>query len=518
MVKLDLNTLESWLWDSANILRGSIDSSDFKNYIFGLLFLKRANDVFDEEVESIMKRDGITREEAEEETYFKVPPEARWNEIKKETENIGVALDKAFAAIERENTSLEGVMTATKFGDKEKLSDDVLQRLLRHFNQHSLRNDDLYTPDLLGDAYEYLIKQFADDAGKKGGEFYTPRGVVKLLVQLIKPQPRNKVYDPTCGSGGMLIESARYIAEQPNGKVGSNINVSLYGQEKNLGTWAIAKLNLILHNFMDADLRKGDTLIEPKHKDENNDLMLFDRVIANPPFSQDKWWTPAEANLERKLDKDGKEKEITPNYNSVVVDKYGRLQYGIPPRGYADMAFLQHMVAVLKQDGQMVVVLPHGTLFRSGAEGTIRQKLLEADLIEGIVGVPSALFYNTGIPASVWVINKNKAANLKNRVLIIDASQEFKEGKNQNELLDTHIEKTINAYNGQQDIDKFMRVVELTEIKENNYNLNISRYIDTGEAEQEVDLVEVQSNLRDLEDREQVIDAKLAELLTEIGL
>ncbi|GAB3554867.1 hypothetical protein GCM10027577_40180 [Spirosoma fluminis] len=236
MPKLDLQTLESWLWDSANILRGSIDSSDFKNYIFGLLFLKRANDVFDEKVENLMECEGYTREEAEEATYFKMPLQARWSELKKATENIGVALDQAFAAIEEANRQLEGVMTATKFGDKEKLSDETLQRLLRHFNQHSLRNADLYTPDLLGDAYEYLIKQFADDAGKKGGEFYTPRGVVKLIVGLIKPQPGNEIYDPTCGSGGMLIESARYVAEQPGGRAGNIVNVSLFGQEKNIGT------------------------------------------------------------------------------------------------------------------------------------------------------------------------------------------------------------------------------------------------------------------------------------------
>lgn len=518
MSKLDLSTLESWLWDSANILRGSIDSSDFKNYIFGLLFLKRANDVFEEEVEAIMARDGVSKDEAEEDTYFKVPEEARWSELKKVTENIGVELDKAFAAIERENSTLEGVMTATKFGDKEKLSDETLQRLLRHFNMYSLRNDNLYTPDLLGTAYEYLIKMFADDAGKKGGEFFTARGVVQLLVKLVKPQPRQRVYDPTCGSAGMLVEAARFIAEQPDGKVGNNVNVSLYGQEKNLGTWAIAKLNMILHNYMDADLQKGDTLVDPKHRDENNNLMLFDRVIANPPFSQDKWWTPAEINLEKKIDKNGKEKEITPNYNNAVVDRYGRLQFGIPPRGYADFAFLQHMIAVLKQDGKAAVVLPHGTLFRSGAEGNIRQRLLEADLVEGIVGLPSALFYNTGIPASIWIINKSKPEKLRNKVIFVDASQEYKEGKNQNELLDTHIEKIVNAYNALEEVEKFMRVVDMTEIKDNDFNMNISRYIDTSEAEDEVDLALVQSNLVELEEKEEAIDNKLSKILSELGL
>lgn len=516
--KLTLETLESWLWDSANILRGSIDSSDFKNYIFGLLFLKRSNDVFEEEVETIMERESISREEAEEETYFKLPIESRWDTVKAKTENIGIALDKAFAAMERENTSLEGVMTATKFGDKEKLSDEVLQRLLRHFNQHSLRNGHLESRDLLGDAYEYLIKQFADDAGKKGGEFYTPRGVVQLIVQLIKPQAKNKVYDPACGSGGMLIESARYIAQQPNGKVGNNINVSLFGQEKNLGTWAIGKLNMLLHNFMDADIRKGDTLIDPRHRNEDNELMLFDRVIANPPFSMDGWWTPAENSIDVKLDKNGKEKKVTPNYAKVVSDPYGRLQYGIPPRGYADLAFLQHMIAVLKQDGKAGVVLPHGTLFRGGSEGKIREALLKNDLVEGIVGLPSALFYNTGIPASVWIINKSKTEAQKNKVLVIDASNDYKEGKNQNEIKDEHISKIINAYDAAIDVDKYMRIVDLKEIADNDYNLNISRYIDTSEPEAQVDLKAVHQRIAVLEEREADIDKKLEEFLKELGI
>ncbi len=515
--KLTLETLESWLWDSANILRGSIDSSDFKNYIFGLLFLKRSNDVFLEEVEAIMQRENIAREDAEDETYFQLPVEARWETIKAHTENIGIALDKAFAAIERENTSLEGVMTATKFGDKEKLSDELLQRLLRHFNQHSLANAHLESNDLLGDAYEYLIKQFADDAGKKGGEFYTPRGVVQLIVYLIKPEPKHSIYDPTCGSGGMLIESARYIAQQPYGKVGNNINVSLNGQEKNLGTWAIGKLNMLLHNFMDADLCKGDTLTDPKHRNADNELQLFDRVIANPPFSMNEWWSPAEANITTKLDKNGKEKKVTPNYKKEVNDPYGRFQYGIPPRGYADLAFLQHMVAVLKQDGKAGVVLPHGTLFRGSTEGKIRQALLDADLVEGIIGLPSALFYNTGIPAAIWVLNKNKTEAQEGKIAIIDASSDFKEGKNQNELLPEHINKIVNAYDANAEVDKYMRVVDLAEIAENDYNLNISRYIDTSEPEPIIDVQAVQTALADLDTQEAEIDAKLKGFLKELG-
>lgn len=524
MAKLELPLLESWLWASADILRGSIDSSDYKNYIFGLLFLKRANDVFEEEVSTVMERDGLTREEAEDEAYFKMPPESRWEYLKSVTENIGIALDKAFAAIERENTQLEGVLTATKFGDKERLNDELLQRLMRHFNMHSLKNADLYTPDLLGDAYEYLIKMFADDAGKKGGEFYTPRGVVKTIVELIKPQPGQKVYDPTGGSMGMLIESAKYVAEQPGGKSGNSVNISLAGQEKNLGTWAIGKLNMMLHNFMDADIRKGDTLTDPQHKNGDNELMLFDRVIANPPFSQDGWWTSLETNKLTKLDKAGNEKEITPNYSKDVVDRYGRFQYGVPPRGYADLAFLQHMIAVLKQNGKAGVVLPHGTLFRSGTEGAIREKLLKADLIEAIIGLPSALFYNTGIPASIWLINKEKSKSLKNKLIIIDASGEYREGKNQNELLDIHVEKIVGTYdhfalgNDSTVSEKFGRLIDIAEIAGNDYNLNISRYIDTSEKEVLVELHQVKIDLEELEAKEAAIDQKLFALLNELGL
>jgi type I restriction enzyme M protein len=316
----------------------------------------------------------------------------------------------------------------------------------------------------------------------------------------------------------MLIESARYIAEQPNGKVGNNVNVSLFGQEKNLGTWAIGKLNMLLHNFMDADIRKGDTLIIPQHKNDNNELTLFDRVIANPPFSMDGWWTPAENSIEVKLDKNGKEKKVSPNYTKVVSDPYGRFQYGIPPRGYADLAFLQHMIAVLKQDGKAGVVLPHGTLFRSGTEGKIRKALPEADLVEGIVGLPSALFYNTGIPASIWIINKNKTKAQKGKVTIIDASSDFKDGKNQNELLDEHIAKILSAYDTAREVDKYMRIVEVAEIAENDYNLNISRFIDTSEPEVQVDIKGVHQKLAILEEKESDIDKKLAGFLKELGI
>jgi len=515
-MSLDLQTMERWLWDSADILRGSIDSSDFKNYIFGLLFLKRANDVFLEEYERRVKEEQYTTEEAEvdRDLYdLYIPPEARWESITRINENIGEAIDRAFAAIEEENSKLgiDGVLTAVHFGNKEVLSDAVLQRLLLHFNKYSLKNVDLFTPDVLGAAYEYLIKMFADDAGKKGGEFYTPKGVVKLMVEFLKPAAGQSVYDPACGSGGMLIEASRYIDDHfPRKK--DHIDASFYGQEKNLGTWAICKINMIFHFLQDAVIYKGDTLCNPKHV-KNKELQAFDRVIANPPFSQVRWWDAAE--VEVKKDRNGK--EIPINYSQVVSDPYSRFKYGIPPRSYADLAFLQHMIAVLNTPGRLAIVLPHGVLFRGGSEAGIRAGILKDDILEAIVGLPSKLFYNTGIPAAVWVVDKAKRPELKNKVVFIDASRQFKEGKNQNLLEEEHIQAIVAAYDGLKDVDRFMRIVDMGEIAENDYNLNIARYIDTADQEEAVDIQGTVESLRQLDEKETEIDARLNGFLKELG-
>ncbi|HCG8546408.1 TPA: SAM-dependent DNA methyltransferase [Vibrio vulnificus] len=544
--KISLEELKTWLWGSANIMRGTVDSSDFKNYIFGLLFLKRLSDVFDERVEAVMEEEGCSAEEAmaliqEDNPEQFVPVYARWNKLVERTENIGEYIDEAFAEIEHQNPSLEKVLTAIQFGDKEKLSNELLTRLLRHFNQHKLGNKNLYKADLLGDAYEYLIGKFADDAGKKGGEFYTPHEVVELIVKLIDPQPGHEIYDLTCGCGGMLVESARHIKENyENGTIMGKPNCKLYGQEKNLGTWAIAKLNMFLHN-LDGDIKRGDTLVNPLHKDGEG-LQTFDRVIANPPFSIKNWWEPLELNGGKIVGDNGKERNV--KYSTDLKDPYGRFGLGVAPRTKADLAFVQHMVASTKDDGRIGVVVPHGVLFREGDEGKIRKGMLigndefKGDLIEGVVGLPPALFFNTGIAAAVLIINKDKPAALKNKVIFVDASAEFGEGKAMNYLRESDIKRITTEYSkakqtlvdaGEQTedklsdlldtvtIDKYLRVVDIAEIKQNDFNLNISRYIDTSEEEEQFDIGNILNRLNYIEKEIKQVDENLKTLLDSLG-
>ncbi len=545
--KISLEELKTWLWGSANIMRGTVDSSDFKNYIFGLLFLKRLSDVFDERVEAVMEEEGCSAEDAmaliqEDNPEQFVPVYARWNKLIERTENIGEYIDEAFAEIEHQNPSLEKVLTAIQFGDKEKLSNELLTRLLRHFNQHKLGNKNLYKADLLGDAYEYLIGKFADDAGKKGGEFYTPHEVVELIVKLIDPQPGHEIYDLTCGCGGMLVESARHIKENyENGTIMGKPNCKLYGQEKNLGTWAIAKLNMFLHN-LDGDIKRGDTLVNPLHRDGEG-LQTFDRVIANPPFSIKNWWEPLELNGGKIVGDNGKERNV--KYSTDLKDPYGRFGLGVAPRTKADLAFVQHMVASTKDDGRIGVVVPHGVLFREGDEGKIRKGMLigndefKGDLIEGVVGLPPALFFNTGIAAAVLIINKDKPAALKNKVIFVDASAEFGEGKAMNFLREGDIKRITTEYNkakqtlvdaGEQtedklsefldsvSVDKYLRVVDITEIKQNDFNLNISRYIDTSEEEEVIDIAATLKNITKIENDLIAVTNKLSGYLNTLPL
>ena len=491
--KLTLPQLESFLWKSADILRGKIDSSDYKKYIFGLLFYKRMSDVWDEEYKIVM--DEYNDEDiacADYNHRFQVPKDCRWNKITEQAENIGQRLNEIFDKLTNANSpKLDKIFEDLDFANKDRFPNETLQRLINHFSQYNFGNTYI-SSDLLGDAYEYLIKQFAADAGKKGGNFYTPREVERVILGILKPHQKDHIYDPTVGSGGFLLESYDYLKQKSGEKIAKTLY--LYGQEQELTTFAIARINMFLHGLDSADIRRGDTLANPQFLNQQGGLQTFDIVVANPPYSIKDW-----------------------EYEAFKT-KFGRLEgYDAPPDKNADYAFVLHIIKSMNTNGRAGIVLPHGVLTRGNAEARIREQILKNDLVEAIVALPAKLFYGTGIPAVIIILNKNKTKDKKNKVLIIDAENDFQEGKNQNTLRPADINKIVKAFNGYDDIDKYARVVSLKDIEEKDFNLNIREYIDSSEEYEVIDVKKVRSEIALLKKELSKADALVEKYLDELN-
>lgn len=483
------------LWKACDTFRGVVDPSEYKNYILVMLFIKYLSDVYKDTYEKYLEKYSGDKEQVKrmmERERFVLPDESGFDylyEHRNDT-NVGELINIALERIEEANKEkLENVFRNIDFNSEANLGKTKdrnarLKHLLEDFNDPrlDLRPSKTNGNDIIGDSYEYLISRFASDAGKKGGEFYTPSEVATLLAKLLDPQPGDRICDPTCGSGSLLIKVGN--------EVGNN-NFSLYGQESNGSTWALCKMNMFLHGMDSAQIEWGDTIRNPLLK-EGDTLMKFDIVVANPPFSLDKWG-----------------KEVAED------DRYNRFWRGVPPKSRGDYAFITHMVETLNERGKVGVVAPHGVLFRSGAEERIRKKFIGDNLLDAIIGLPIQLFYGTGIPAIILVFDKNKQ---NTDVLFIDASNDFEEGTNQNKLRRQDIEKIINTYKSRKTIDKYSYVTKVEEIHKNNFNLNIPRYVDTFEEPESIDVFETQKRINSIEQDISVSNRKLKALVDKLEI
>jgi len=504
--------LESHLWSCANILRGSIDSQDFKSYILTMMFYKRLADQWGFESDAAVQRmeqggktlSSEVREAIRNDPDFhriKIPDGCFWEDVAgTPTHQLGQKLNEVMGEVGSVNPQLDAVFRSVDWNatvndngiQKPRIANEVLHDLVQAFSRHNLSNANVDV-DVLGRAYEYLILKFADDSGAKGGEFYTPREVVHVLVRILKPAPDARVYDPTCGSGGMLVYSAESVRHH-NGSDGARA-MKLFGQERNWNTWAIARMNMVLHDLPDAEIRGGaSTLTDPQFLAGEGQIDTFDVVIANFPFSDKEY-----------------------GYGRLKEDPFGRMAYGIPPEKSGDFAFIQHIVASMNEAGRAGVVCSQGVLFRGASEGKIRRAMLEADIIEGVVGLPANLFYGNTIPGCLLFFNRCKPPERQGKVLFIYAAKDFEELSNQNRLRPQDVDRIVAAFEAGQDEERYCRLVEMDEIAENDYNLNIPRYIDTFEPEEPVDMAAAVAALNEAEAAREEAMRTLRGYLEELG-
>ncbi len=494
--RITLPELEQYLAKAADLLRGSIDQADFKAYIFPLMFFKRVSDVYLEEFEAALAESGGDYEYATfaENHRFAIPVGNLWSNVREKTENIGTALQTAFREIEKANPeTLYGIFGNANWTNKDKLPDRKLADLIEHFSTKTLSNANV-APDVFGNAYEYLIKRFADASNKKAGEYYTPRSVVGLLINILDPDEGESVYDPACGTGGMLIEVIEHV--KARGGNPKTLWGKLYGQEKVLATSAIARMNLLLHGVEDFKIVREDTLRNPAFYTGNH-LAQFDCVVANPPFSLKAWGEVEWAS-----------------------DKWGRNQLGgVPPKGYADWAWVQHMLTSANPEtGRVAVVLPQGALFRQGAEARIRTHVLRADKIEAVIGLAPNLFYGTGLAACVLILRHDKPADRDGKVLFINGEDLMKKGRNQNTLEPEHATELLDAYQGFADIYGRARVATVAEIEANDFNLNIPLYVAPADTGEKLTVADALANLETAHAKAQETRAALDAELAKWGL
>ena len=495
MSKLTQQEINYQVWKACDTFRGTIDATQYKDYILTMLFIKYISDVNKEKRADYLEKYNGDKERVEramKHERFKVPEDSSFDYLyeNRNADNLGELINIALENIEDANRSkLEKVFRNIDYNSEPNLGQTKdrnrrLKHLLTDFEGLDLRPSNLEGNDVIGDSYEYLIANFASDAGKKAGEFYTPAQVSTLLAKLVEPKEGDRVCDPTCGSGSLLLKVADEIGSK---------NVSLNGQELNGSTWALARMNMFLHEMDNAHIQWGDTLNNPLLRENDNALTKYDVVVANPPFSLDKWGA-----------------------DNASADRYQRFHRGIPPKSKGDYAFITHMIETLNEHGKAGVVLPHGVLFRGSSEGKIRKQLIDENLLKAVIGLPANLFFGTGIPATILVFDKNKGDNTD--VLFIDASNEFENAKNQNKLSDANIDKIIGTYKGWRTVDKYSYVASLDEIKENEYNLNIPRYVDTFEEEEPVDIKATQEEIKAIKLQIGEVEKKLEQHLEALGI